>query len=163
MDSQIQQMNAQIQQMAAQHQQMNAQIQQMAAQHQQMTVELRAIQKRLDGHDRMFEALGARFDGLERKVDVGFKNASARHHNGGVTSDSTPLTPMYDVQNGELISDFPADLNELDALEVGRLDSLLRQVGEVPEDREDDKRMQLMAAIGILQRDQPLSLSHRSS
>lgn len=50
---------------------MDAQIQQMAAQIQQMTVELLAIKNRLDGHDRMFEALGARFDGLERKVDVG--------------------------------------------------------------------------------------------
>lgn len=45
------------------------------------------------------------------------KNVVARQHNGSVTHGSVPLGPMYDVHTGELIRDFPSNLNELDRLE----------------------------------------------
>lgn len=108
------------------------------------------------------------------------KNVVARQHNGSVTHGSVPLGAMYDVHTGELISDFPANLNDLDRMEgefwkerttklrtvwkltweipwfflgiVGQVDSLLRRLGETAHGREDARRRQLVAAVGVLHR-----------
>lgn len=45
------------------------------------------------------------------------KNVVARQHNGSVSHGSVPLVPMYDVTTGDLMRDFPSNLNELDRLE----------------------------------------------
>lgn len=44
------------------------------------------------------------------------KNLAVRQQNGIVVHSQVPLDPMYDVETGDLIDDFPETLGDLDNL-----------------------------------------------
>ncbi|KAG5992388.1 hypothetical protein E4U54_003665 [Claviceps lovelessii] len=121
----------------------------------EMIAGFRAINRRVDN-------LEESVNGLQKEVKVGFKNAFARQQNGGFHTNA--LVPMYDMETGQVISNFPTSLDELDSLPVGRVDTLLRQItGGNPRGREMEKRAQLVAEVGILHRGPQRSLSRRGS
>lgn len=119
---------------------------------QRLHATMERILARLDTLTQKVDGVDRRVRQLDKSFDVKIKNMLARQQNAPVTHASVPLSPMYDVEDGRLIEDFPANLEELDQLQEGQVDRLLAQLGERGQGRLDARRTQLVTAIGVLQR-----------
>ncbi|KAG6009540.1 hypothetical protein E4U21_002176 [Claviceps maximensis] len=99
------------------------------------------LEQTVDRLEQTVDRLEQTVDRLNQEVNTGFKNAIVRQNNSYLRFDSSILHVMYDVHTGREIEDFPMNLGELDTMER-----------ETPEEGENAKRKQLMAAIGVVLR-----------
>ncbi|KAM4060300.1 hypothetical protein HRG_002113 [Hirsutella rhossiliensis] len=111
-----------------------------------MRNEMQTISRKLDGLDH-------KVDGLDRKVTVSNRNAVVRARNGTVVRGDMDLVPLHSVLTGEVIDDFPDNVDQLERLHARDVDQLLRHLGEPVTGSAAEKKRNLKFATGLVTRE----------
>ncbi|RCI11365.1 hypothetical protein L249_7665 [Ophiocordyceps polyrhachis-furcata BCC 54312] len=116
-----------------------------------------ALDRKVDALDRKLDqkvdALDQKFNALDQKVTTLNRNALVRQRNSHVIRGDMNLVPPYSVLTGEVIEDFPRNIDELGRLPVREIEKLLRSLGETVAGSAAEKKRSLSWACGLLSRE----------
>ncbi|KAG6015926.1 hypothetical protein E4U43_004541 [Claviceps pusilla] len=113
-----------------------------------------------------FDTLSHHYSGVSEQTSL-FKNLPVATDGSFLRQLRDDMTAEFRQQRDDMTAgfrqlrdDMTAELRQL----LGRVDTLLQQItGDPPRGREDDKREQLVAEVGILHREPHRNLSRRGS
>ncbi|KAF4504667.1 hypothetical protein G6O67_008092 [Ophiocordyceps sinensis] len=92
--------------------------------------------------------LGEQIRLLDYKIVAYNQNMIARARNRAVILGDVALWPLHSIETGEVIPNFPQDVNHMDALSARDVDGFLRHLGEPIRGSAPEKKRKLKIASG---------------
>ncbi|RDA84382.1 hypothetical protein CP532_2581 [Ophiocordyceps camponoti-leonardi (nom. inval.)] len=106
----------------------------------QLLAMMQTLLERFENLERKYDGLERKFDGLERRMTITSvlrDNVVLRHWNQSAESPADQLAPLFSFQTGEEIDRCPSTVEELESLNAGEVDRLLRHLDETTDGRID--------------------------
>ncbi|KAF4585956.1 hypothetical protein GQ602_005261 [Ophiocordyceps camponoti-floridani] len=103
------------------------------------------LERKVDGLDR-------KVDGLDQRMSITNRNTGVRQWNQSAVRSVDRLEPLFSFETGNPINPCPSTVEELESLNAGDVDRLLRHLDEPVDGRLDVRKRRLKLAFGVTTR-----------